>query len=773
MGQFGIGQPITRLEDARLVTGTGSYTDDIVKPNMVFGVPIRSPHAHAEIVMIDTAAALEVPGCLAVLTAADDDVAKVAAIPTAVVLTNRDGTTMPAPPRPVLAATRVRHVGDAVAFVVAETLEAAREASELVEVEYRSMPAVADSPAALRPDAVEVWANAPGNVCFDWGKGDMAATEAALAASPRQVTVRIVNNRLISNAIEPRGAIGEWDGTRLTLTTSSQGSHGLRDTFAKLFGMDAGAVRVITPDVGGGFGTKIFPYPEQALVLLAAKRLGRPVKWRGDRSDSFLADAHGRDNITTATAGVDADGKIRALKVETVANLGAYLSTYAAFIPTGGTPMLSGVYDIPVAAVHVLGVFTHTTPIDAYRGAGRPEAAYVIERTIDAVARTLSLDPAAVRRRNFIRPEQMPYTTVLGQTYDSGEFQAVLDSALAEADTGGFAARRQRAAAHGKVRGLGHAYYIEVCGGGGPEWASLKIEGTGVVWIGAGSQTNGQGHHTAYAQIAADVLGIDPAVVTFHQGDTDVLPKGSGTGGSRSIPVGGVAVRQGAHTLLAKAKRLASHYLEAAEVDLDFADAMFTVAGTDRRISLFEIAERATSAPPPGEAPGLETSETYKPSAATYPNGAHVCEVEIDADTGQVRIVGYWVVDDFGTVINPLMLAGQVHGGIAQGVGQALLEACVYDETGQILTGSFMDYCMPRADDLPQIAFRTQGVACTTNALGVKGAGEAGAIGAPPAVVNAVLDALAPYGVEEIDMPLTPEKVWRALQGGRMARAAE
>ncbi|MDX2100986.1 MAG: xanthine dehydrogenase family protein molybdopterin-binding subunit, partial [Alphaproteobacteria bacterium] len=684
MGQFGVGQPLARLEDQRLLTGAGCYTDDITLPGMLYGVVLRAPHAHAEIVGIDTSGALATPGCVAVLTGQDADVRAIGSLPCLVSLTNRDGSTMAMPPRPVLADGVVRHVGDAVAFVVAETLEAARLASESVDVEYRDRPAVAEASAALAADAPLVWADVPRNLCFDWQKGDPAKTDAALASAAHQVTVTLVNNRLISNAMEPRGAIGEWDGNRFTLTTSSQGSQTLRDSFGRMFGCGAEGIRVVTPDVGGGFGTKIFPYPEQALVLLAAKRFGRPVKWRGERIDSFLADAHGRDNVTTATAAVEPDGRITALKVETVANLGAYLSMYAPYIPTGGTSMLTGVYDIPVASVHVQGVFTHTVPIDAYRGAGRPEAAYVIERVLDAVADALSMAPADVRRRNFIRPEQMPYTTALGQTYDSGEFQRTLDDALMAADAAGFPVRRAAAAARGRLRGLGHASYIEVCGGGGPEWATVKVQPDGIVWIGAGSQTNGQGHHTAYAQILAEVLGIDPAIVTFHQGDTDILPKGSGTGGSRSIPVGGAAVRQGGQTILAKAKRLAAHYLEAAEVDIEVDGTSFAVTGTDRRLSLFEIAQRATDAPPAGEAPGLETSETYKPAASTYPNGTHVCEVEIDRDTGQVRIVGYWVVDDFGTVINPLMLAGQVHGGIAQGVGQALLEACVYDETGQI-----------------------------------------------------------------------------------------
>ena len=777
MGQFGMGQPVRRVEDQRFITGTGRYTDDIVLPKQAYGVVLRSPHAHARITRLDVAKARKAPGVLGIYTAADLAKAKISPLPCPVDLPMRDGSAMRKPPRPILADGTVRHVGDGIAFVVAETVAAARDAAELIEVVYQGRPAIADTEGALAAGAPLVWDQAPGNLCLDWEIGDAKKTAALLDQAAKVVRLTLVHNRLISNAMEPRNALADWDGKRLTLYVSCQGSHGLRDTLAgEILHVDPKSLRVVTPDVGGGFGTKIFVYPEYPLVLHAARDLGRPVKWSGERADSFLADAHGRDNVTHAALALDKDGRFLALSIDNIANLGAYLSQFGPFIPTlAGAHMMTGVYRFQAAHVRVRGVFTHTTPVDAYRGAGRPEAAYVIERLVDAAARELQMSAADLRRRNFIRPQDMPHTTALGTVYDSGEFVRNLDDAIRIAGLDGFAARRAQAQARGKLRGIGYATYIESCGGGeGAEFAGVDVAADGKITVRVGSQNNGQGHQTAYSQLVADRLGVDDlARIQVVQGDTDVVPSGTGTGGSRAIPVGGHAVTAATERLIDKGKRLAAHYLEAAAADIEFADGRFTVAGTDRRIGLDEVARRAAKEVPPGEQPGLSGTDTFEAKAFTYPNGCHLAEVEIDPDTGTVDIVAFIVVDDFGTVLNPLMLAGQVHGGVAQGVGQALLESCVYDRaSGQLMTGSFMDYCMPRADNLPGIDFRTNVVPCATNPLGVKGAGEAGAIGAPPAVVNAVLDALSARGVAHLDMPLTPEKVWRALAGAQPRAAA-
>lgn len=772
MGQFGMGQPVRRVEDPRLLTGRGRYTDDIAIPDQGYGVVLRSPHAHARITTLDTTAARALPGVRTILTAAD--LADVGPLPCPITLSNRDGSKMAKPPRPVLANGVVRHVGDPVAFIVADSLDIAHDAAEQISVDYDDLPAIAvtgaDLPAALDADAPQVWAEVPGNLCMDWHSGDEAAVNAALARAAHRVSVTLVNNRLISNPMEPRNALAEYHDGQFTLTTSSQGVHSLRDTFAKMLHVPADTIRVVTPDVGGGFGTKIFPYPEQVLALIAARQTGRPVKWTGERSDCFLADAHGRDNLTTATMAVDDQGRFLALSVETLANLGAYLSYYGPFVPTlAGTQMLVGVYDIPAAHVRVRGLFTHTVPVDAYRGAGRPEAAYVIERLVEAVARHLKLDSAEIRRRNFIRPQQMPYHTALGSTYDSGDFARNLDDALALGHANSFPDRRRQSEAAGKLRGLGMATYIEACSGGGDERAIIRFDSDGRAEILIGTQSNGQGHATAYAQIAADRLGLPIDAVTVRQGDTGLIPTGKGTGGSRSVPVGGAAVRNAADRVIDKAKRLAADYLEAAAQDIDFADGMLTIAGTDRQIHLTEIARRAILGQVPAdETPVLDGTDTFLPPQATYPNGCHLVEVEIDPETGTTDILAYTVVDDFGVIVNPLLLEGQVHGGIAQGVGQALLEDCVYDQaSGQLLTGSLTDYALPRADLLPPIVFATNIVPCTTNLLGIKGAGEAGAIGATPAVINAVLDALSSRGITHIDMPATPQRIWSALHSPR------
>ncbi len=779
MGQFGMGQPVRRLEDQRLVTGHGRYTDDISLAHQAYAYVLRSPHAHARIRGIDTKAAEAAPGVLAVYTAADLARDGIGTIPLLTPLPNRDGSPCKAPPYPVLAADRVRHAGDAVALIVAETPAQAKDAGELVAVDYEPLPAAVETATALAQSQPLVWDDAPQNLHLDWEIGDKAATDAAFARAKHVVALRLGNNRLVANSMETRNAIGDWSAgeQRYTLYSSTQGSHVVRQIMSGVLGVPENRIRVVTPDVGGGFGMKLFLYREFVLVLYAARKLGRPVKWAGERSEAFLSDTQGRDNVTDAELALDGDGRFLAIRIATVANMGAYLSNFSSFIPTlAGTQMLTGLYTLPAAYVGVKCVFTHTVPVDAYRGAGRPEAAYVVERLVDVAARRLGIPAAELRRRNFVKREQMPYNTALGLTYDSGDFVRNMDDALRLADQQGFAARRAASQAKGKLRGFGFATYIEQCGTGGDEMAELRFDPSGGVTLLIGTQSSGQGHHTAYAQFVADGLGIPLEEIRFHQGDTDTVSFGRGTGGSRSLPVGGNAVRGAIDKVIAKTKKIAAHKLEAAEADIEFADGAFRIAGTDRSVDFTTIAKAAfePSELPPGMESGLDETARYMHKASTFPNGCHVCEVEIDPDTGATRIQRFVVVDDFGAVVNPLLLAGQVHGGIGQGVGQALLEDCIYDaDSGQLVTGSLMDYCMPRADNMPDIEFSYNVVPCTTNPLGIKGAGEAGAIGAPPAVINAVVDALSPYGVEHVEMPATAERVWRAIAETGTAKAAE
>jgi len=769
MGQFGIGQSVRRTEDARFLRGRGQYMDDINRPRQAHAAFVRSPHAHARIVAIDTAEAKAAPGVLAVATCEELAADGVGPIPCLIPLVGKDGAPLKTPPRPALARGRARHVGDAVAVVIAETLDQARDAAELVAVDYDELDVAAATATALDDGAAQVWDEAPGNLCFDWERGDKAATGAAFAKAARVVCVDLVNNRLSPNPMEPRAAIGEWDdiASRYVLYASTQGGHGMRRTLTSgPFPGHETDMRVVTPDVGGGFGMKIFVFPEQVVALWAARKLGRPVKWTSERAEGLLSDTHGRDHVTHAELALDAGNRFLAVKVSTIANLGAYLSNFAPFVATdAGVGMLPGVYAIPAAYSEVKGVFTNTAPIDAYRGAGRPEAIYVIERLVDAAARELAMDPAELRRLNYIRPEAMPYTTAMGLPYDSGDFAGAMDAALERADRAGFAARRDAAREAGKLRGFGIAYYIEVCGGGAEERASVRLEPKGGVTVTVGSQNNGQGHETAYAQLVEERLGVPFENIRVFQGDTDIVGFGRGTGGSRALAVGGNAVIAASQKVIEKAKRIAAHKLEAAEADLEFADGVFTIAGTDRRMTMLEVAAEAFMMAnlPEGMEPGLDEMAYYMPKGATFPNGCHVCEIEVDIETGLPRIVDYVVVDDFGNLINPMLVEGQVHGGIAQGVGQALLEHAVYDAAGQLVTGSFMDYAMPRAGDFPEIRFETRNIPCATNPLGVKGAGEAGAIGAPPAVIHALLDALAEYGVTGIDMPATPETLWRLI----------
>src|SRR6266436_5908545 len=779
MKQFGIGQPVRRVEDRRFVTGRGRYLDDLNRPRQAYAFMLRSPHAHARIRAVDTtAAAMSAPGVLAVYT--EEHLARdgLGTIPCLSAVINRDGSPSVMPLHPAIARDRVRHVGDTVAMVVAESVAAARDAAELIAVDYEPLAAAVDTGHALDPGQPQVWDEAPGNLSFDWEVGDGAAVGQAMTGARHRIVLELVNNRVIVNSMEPRGAIGEYDPGEdaYTLWSSTQGSQFLRNLLAEsVFKIPENRIRVVTPDVGGGFGMKLFLYPEHVLVLWAAKKLGRAVKWTPERSDAFMTDTQGRDNLTRLELALDDELHFLALDVEILANMGAYLSNFAPEIPTiSGAVMHSGVYAIPAIHVGVKGVFTNTVPVDAYRGAGRPEAAYAIERLIDYAARRLGVAPQELRRRNFIKPEAMPYLTPLGLNYDSGEFARNMDQALAAADLAGFPARRAAARARGRYRGFGHAVYIEQSGFPPDEFAELRFDPSGTLTILMGTQSSGQGHQTAYTQLAVEHLGVAPEKVRVLQGDTAAISFGRGTGGSRSLPVGGASLAQAADKLIAKGRRIAAHLFEAAEADVEFADGAFVVSGTDRRLGIEEVARGAFN--PAQQAPGVEAgfAETgnYTPPQPTFPNGCHVCEVEIEPETGHVEIVRYLVVDDFGMVINPLLLRGQVQGGVAQGVGQAMLERTVFDpESGQLLTGSLTDYCIARADDLPAIEFAYNVVPCRTNPLGVKGAGEAGAIGAPPALVNAVVDALAELGIDHLDMPLTPERLWRALRDAG-ARAA-
>ncbi|MGE5271330.1 MAG: xanthine dehydrogenase family protein molybdopterin-binding subunit, partial [Thiohalocapsa sp.] len=778
MTQFGIGQPIRRVEDRRFLTGHGHYLDDISRPRQAHAAMLRSPHAHARIRAIDTAAAAAMPGVVAVLTGADLRADQLGTIPCVAAVDNRDNTRMKLPPRPAIVADLVRHVGDTVVMVVAETAAVARDAADRIEVDYEPLPAVADPARALEPGQPLVWEDIPGNLAFDWEIGDGNAVARAAATARHRISLSLVNNRIVVNSLEPRGALGDYDpgDEAYTLWSSTQGSHVVRSMLAEhVLHVPENRIRVVTPDVGGGFGMKLFCYPEHALVLWAAKRLGRPVKWLPDRSDSFMTDTQGRDNLVRLDLALDDELRFLALSVELTANMGAYLSNYAPEIPTmSGGVMYSGVYAIPAIHVHVRGAYTNPVPADAYRGAGRPEAAYAMERLVDFAARRLDVAADELRRRNFIKPAAMPYTTPLGLTYDSGEFAHNLDDALAAADRAGFASRRAQSRAQGRLRGFGYAVYIEQSGFPPDEFAEARFDPSGNLTLLMGSQSSGQGHQTAYAQLASEKLGLPLDRIRVLQGDTNAIAFGRGTGGSRSLPVGGAALAHAADKLIAKGRKIAAHLLEAAEADVAFGDGKYTIPGTDRDVSIEAVAKAAFNPAqlPPGLEPGFAETGHFTPPAPTFPNGVHACEVEIDPETGEIDIVRYRVVDDFGTVINPLLLKGQVQGGVSQGIGQAMLEHVVYDDNGQLLSGNLTDYAVPHADTLPMVEFSYNVVPCRTNPLGVKGAGEAGAIGAPPAFMNAVLDAVAECGIETLDMPLTPERVWQALQMAKRPAAA-
>jgi aerobic carbon-monoxide dehydrogenase large subunit len=759
--KFGFGQAVTRREDDTLVRGQGRYLADITPTGTLHAVVLRSPHANARFRIRDVESAKRKPGVRLVMTGADTtdlgDLPIIGAPP---------GVEMTAPPYPVLARDAVRHVGDAVAFVVADTVEQARDGAEAIGIEWQALPAVVDAERAVRPGAPRVWDDRAENVAFETSLGDKAKTEAALACAAHVVTLRIVNPRVVANYLDTRGAIAEYDPRehRLTLTAPTQGVHLVRDVLAgAVLKIQPEKFRVITPDVGGGFGTKFFPYREYALTAVAATRLRRPVKWVAERMDHFQADTQGRDNITEAKLALDADGNFLALWVDTLADMGAYLSLFAPFIPVEGAGLLPGLYHFPACYVRVRGVYTNTVPVDAYRGAGRPEAAYALERLVDVAARDLGIPRDALRRRNFIAPQALPYTTPTGKVYDSGEFAVHMQRAQHLVDWDGFERRAAASRENGMLRGIGMACYVEACGALGPETATLTLDSDGGVTVLIGTQSTGQGHLTAYAQLIADHLGLPPERVRMVQGDTDRIATGTGTGGSSSIPVGGVAVKGAARKLAENLKQLAADLLEASAGDLEVIDGMVRIAGTDRAISFAEIAHA------PEDVSLLTVAENATPAAATYPNGTHAVEVEIDPATGDVTIDQYAIVDDFGATLNPLMLAGQVHGGTVQGLGQALLERTVYDtDSGQLITASLMDYALPRASHTPDFVFETNNVPCTTNPLGVKGAGEAGSIGSCPAIMNAIVDALwRAFRVRHIDMPATSERVWQALKEGR------
>jgi carbon-monoxide dehydrogenase large subunit len=759
MPKFGQSQPFRRVEDPRLLRGQGRYTDDISAPGMLHAIVLRSPHAHANITSLSTATAAALPGVKLILTHADLD--GIGGYSCSLPMTNMDGTPRHDPPRPVLADGTVRHVGEPVAFIVADTLEQARDAAEAIEAEYDSQPAVGEIRPAAEPGAPQVWPDAPGNVCFRWGIGDAAKTESLFAEAAHVTRISLVNNRVVVASMEPRAALGAFADGRYTLTTSTQGGWGLKNALAnQVLKVPPEDIRVVTADVGGGFGMKSFLYPEQVLVLIAAKKLARPVRWTCGRSEAFLSDTHGRDNFAQAEMALDKDGHFLALRLHTLANMGAYLSMYGPFVPTmAASGVLAGVYGFKAIRNEVTGIYTNTVPVDAYRGAGRPESNYVVERLIDTAARELGIDPAELRRRNMVAPSAMPYTTPVGKIYDSGEFERILDIALAKFDWAHFPARRAASEARGRKRGIGMSYYLEATGGGPVERAEIRFADDGNVDVFVGTQTNGQGHETAYVMLVADRLGIAPDRIRVVQGDTDSIPMGGGTGGARSLYSQGTAIFATSDAIIEKGKTLAAEVLEAAPENVAFADGYFNVTGTNRGIDILELARSLQKGAGPNP---LDAAEVAKIPFHTFPNGCHMVEVEVDPETGSVEILRYLVVDDVGHAINPMIVRGQVHGGVAQGFGQAVCERTSYDpENAQLLAGSFMDYALPRASDLPDFEVELVEIPCATNPLGVKGAGEAGTVGSPPAIMNAIVDAL---GGRAIDMPATPERVWEALQ---------
>ncbi|HEX3400964.1 MAG TPA: xanthine dehydrogenase family protein molybdopterin-binding subunit [Acetobacteraceae bacterium] len=758
-----IGEAPKRREDARFVTGGGAYLDDLAFGGLAHAVVLRSPHAHARIDSIDAAAARAVPGVLAVLTAADADTDGLQPMRPTIEANVQTGEPFAFAPQPLLARDKVRHVGEPVAVVVAETRAQALDAAESVAVDYAPLPVVTTAAAARAAGAPEISPEVPGNVCLDWRTGDAAAVAASFAAAAHLVTLSFDNHRIVTNPMEPRGAVGAYDAgqDRYTLHVSSQNIHGNRDATARALGVPAPSVRFIAPDVGGGFGAKNFTYAEHALVLWAAKRTGRPVKWIATRSEGFVSDHQARDHHADATLALDADGRFLALRITSVANVGAYMAGGSGAVQTNQYVHLQGtVYTIPAIELHIAAVLSNTTPIGVTRAPGFAETVNIIERLIDTAARQCGIDRAELRRRNMVPAEAMPMTNALGFSVDSGHFRETFDRALAQADIAGFAARRADSEARGLLRGLGFACHIKGTGGSPHENVEVRFEADGTVSLITGTQTIGQGHETTFPQILADRIGVPNELIRLRQGDTDLIAMGGGHGSSRATYMGGTAIWRASEAIIAKGLPIAAEAMEAAEADLRFEDGHFVVAGTNMSISLLDVAARARDAGTP-----LDTYHAWTREHMTFPNGTHVVEVEIDRDTGDVALVRHSAVDDYGVLVNPMIASGQAHGAIAQGVGQALLERAVYDSaTGQPISGSFMDYALPRADDLPSFELTFNATRCTTNPLGVKGCGEAGAVGAFPAVANAILDALAPFGVAAIDGPATPLRIWQAMR---------
>ncbi len=787
----GIGASVRRKEDLRFISGNGHYTDDINRPGQAYAYIRRSDRPHARIVSIDTARARAAPGVVAVYTSAD--LAAIGGLPCGWQIHSKDGTPMAEPKHPVLAEGKVRHVGDPIAVVIADSRQQAKDAAELLDIVLEDLPSIATVGDAIKPGAPEVHDGVAGNTCYDWHLGDLDAVNAAFAKAHRVITLDLENNRLIPNAMEPRSALGDYDRTtgEHTLYTTSQNPHVIRLLMgAFVLQIPEHKLRVVAPDVGGGFGSKIYHYAEEAIVTWAAAKLNRAVKWTAERTESFMSDAHGRDHVSTAQMAIDAEGHFLALKVSTMANMGAYLSTFAPAVPTYlyGT-LLAGTYRTPAIYVEVKAIFTNTVPVDAYRGAGRPEATFLLERLVDAVAYDTGMDRVEIRRKNFIPRDAFPYQTPVALQYDSGDYFATLDAALKSADYAGFAGRKAAAAAKGKLRGIGVSTYLEACGiapskvvgslgarAGLYEVANIRVHPTGSVTVFTGTHSHGQGHETTLAQLVTEQLGVPFAQVEVVHGDTGKIPFGMGTYGSRSLAVGGTAMVKAMDKIIAKGKKIAAHLLEASVDDIEFKNGSFNVAGTDRAKTFGEIALTAYvphNYPIETVEPGLDETAFYDPANFTYPGGCHICEVEIDPDTGVVSIVNFNAVDDVGRVINPMIVEGQVQGGVAQGIGQALLENAAYDASGQLLSGSYMDYTMPRADDLSNITVGTENTMCTHNPLGVKGCGEVGAIGSPPAVINAICDALRAYGVRHMNMPATAQKIWTIINAGPARAAAE
>ena len=760
MKKFGIGQPILRSEDIRFITGKGLYTGDITLENQLYMYVLRSNVAHGKIISMDIEEAKNAKGVIDVFISKDLENDGITPLDTNFKAKNKDGSEMITPKRNAIAKDNVRHVGDPIAIVIAESLELAKNASELIIVDIEELPSNTSTSKARDSNSPIIWKEAKNNVCFDWDMGDENAVDNAFAKADKIIDLNLTNNRLVPSPMEVRCVVASYDpdNEKYELRCSSQGVHSLRARISEVMGIDEEKLRVITTDVGGGFGMKIFNYPEYVCALFASKKIKRPVKWVADRSESFISDTHGRDHVTSAKLALDDQGVFLGLKVHTVANMGAYLSNFAIFIPTlAGTAMLTGCYKTPAIYVNVIGVFTNTTAIDAYRGAGRPEAAFVIERIVDKAAKETGLGPLEIRRRNLIKSEEMPFKTALNHTFDSGNFASNMEIAAKKANWDSFKDRREESLQNGKLRGIGLSTYIESCAGGGPEEATIILENNGDITVHIGSQSNGQGHETAFTQIICEFLDVNPEKVKIIQGDSDIISFGSGTGGSRSVPVGGAAIKIASEDIINQGKNIAANKFGVEVDEISYKESIFFVEGKNLNISIEDLTKESSKP--------IIASHQWSPPNFTFPNGCHICELEVDKETGKVKILKYTVVDDFGLIINPNLLAGQVQGGIAQGLGQALLENTIYDQdNGQLLSGSFMDYAIPRADDLTNIDIEWNMVPCETNPLQIKGAGEAGAIGSPPAIINALVNAFKDYNIDHIEMPATSHKLWKILK---------